>query len=122
MKPLPLRIFYLKYLQSMIFRCSGNFRKISNKNILCGVILIKNRCFEQSVCKFSKRETLLPVFSGEIFENEWIWTAASEHFEIAPCNVIRFLTVKIYLVFFDNVTLNVNIEILKTNTLELSIE
>ena len=32
---------------------------------------------------------LPPVFSGEIFENKWLWTSASEPFEIVACNVIR---------------------------------
>ena len=36
------------------------------------------------------------MFPGEIFENGWLWTATSEQSEITSCNVIQFLTVKIY--------------------------
>ena len=64
------------------------------ENILGGVILVYNRYPEQSVCNLTKRRTLPPVFPGEIFENGWLWTTASEQSEIAACNVIRFLTIK----------------------------
>ena len=39
--------------------------------------------------------------------------AASEQSNIAACNVIWFLTIKISFGFFYNVTLNVNTEFLK---------
>ena len=65
------------------------------ENILGGVILVYNRHSEQPVCNLTKRRTLPPVFPGEIFENGWLWTAASEQSKIAACNVIRFLTIKI---------------------------
>ena len=61
----------------------------------------------------TKRRTLPPVFSGEIFENGWLWTAASEQSKIFACNVIRFLTIKFLSALFHNVTLNVNVEFLK---------
>ena len=38
-------------------------------NILGGDILVYNRYSEQPVCNLTKRRTLPPVFSGEIFEN-----------------------------------------------------
>ena len=37
-----------------------------------------NRYSEQSVCNLTKRRTLPSLFSGEIFENGWLWTVASE--------------------------------------------
>ena len=40
-------------------------------------------------------KNLPPVFSGEIFEFGGLWTAASEQSEMAACNVIRFVTIKI---------------------------
>ena len=61
-------------------------------NIFGGVILVYSRYFEQSVWNLTKRRTLAPVFSGEIFENRWLWTAASEQ---SACDVIRFGTIKI---------------------------
>ena len=44
-------------------------------NIIGRVILVYNRYSQQSVCK---------------------WAAASEQSEIVACNVIQFLTIKIY--------------------------
>ena len=88
------------------------------ENILDGVILVYNRHSEQSVCNLTKRRTLPLVFPGEIFENEWQWTAASEQFKIAACHVIRFLTIKFFSAFFYNITLNINIEFLKIATSE----
>ena len=38
-------------------------------NILGGAILVYNRYSEQPVCNLTKRRTLPPVFSGEIFKN-----------------------------------------------------
>ena len=96
MSSLLLRIYL-----SQIFTISDiwAFRKLSidfQENFLCRVIL-KNRYSEQSLCNLAKRRTLPPVFSGEIFENGWLWTAAFEESEIAAFNVILFLTMKIYL-------------------------
>ena len=68
----------------------------------------------------TKKKNLPPVFSGEIFENGWVWTAAFEQSKIAACNVIRFLTIKILSAFFYNVTLN--IEYLKIATSETTSE
>ena len=65
------------------------------ENILGGDILVYKSYSEQPVCNLSERRTLLAVFSGEMFENGWLWTAASEQTKIAACNVIRFLTIKI---------------------------
>ena len=60
-----------------------------------GAILVYNRYSEQSVCNLFKRRTLPPVFSGEIFENGWLWTAPPEQSKIADCNVIGFFSIKI---------------------------
>ena len=49
------------------------------ENFFGVVILVYNSCSEQSVCNLTKRRTLPPEFSGEIFKNGWLWTAASEH-------------------------------------------
>ena len=38
-----------------------------------------------------------PVFSGEIFENGWLRTAAAKQPEITAWDVIQFLTMKISL-------------------------
>ena len=64
------------------------------ENILGGAILVYNR-YSLSVCNLTKRRALSPVFFREIFENGWLWTAASEQSMIAACNVIRFLTIAI---------------------------
>ena len=45
---------------------------------LGGLILVYNRYSEQSVCNLTKRRTLPLVFSGEIIQNQWLQTAASE--------------------------------------------
>ena len=37
-----------------------------------GIILVYNRFSEQPLCSLTKRSTLPPVFSGEIFENGWL--------------------------------------------------
>ena len=41
-------------------------------------------------------DSLQPVLAGEVFENGWLRTADSEQSEITACDVIRFLTIKIY--------------------------
>ena len=61
------------------------------ENSLGGVILVYDRYSEPSVCNLTKRKTLTPDFSGEIFKNRWLWTAASEQGKIATCNVIEIL-------------------------------
>ena len=69
-------------------------RKLSEdfqENILGGVILVYDRYSEQSVCNLTKRRTLTPEFSEEIFKNGWLWTAASEQCEIY-CNSRTFIT------------------------------
>ena len=49
----------------------------------------------ESVCNLTKRRNQQPVFSGEIFENGWLWTAATEQSQITACDVIQFVTIKI---------------------------
>ena len=44
------------------------------ENILSGVILVYNRYSEQPICNLTKIRTQPPVFSGEIFDNGWLWT------------------------------------------------
>ena len=70
-----------------------------HENILGGAILVYNRYSEQSVCNLTKRRTLPQVFSGVIFENRWLLTAASEQSKISFLNspVISFLKLKNFL-------------------------
>ena len=75
----------------MIFRRSERFRKILGR-----VILVSYRYSEQSVCDLTKRRTRQPVFSGQIFENGWLRTAATEQSDITDCDVIQFLTIKFF--------------------------
>ena len=56
------------------------------ENILGGVVLAYDSYSDQSVCNLTISE-----FSGEIFKNGWLWTAASEQCKIAACNVTRIL-------------------------------
>ena len=75
MSPLLLRInLYQIFIINDIQKISEDFQV----NILCGVILVYNRYSEQPICNLAKRRTLPPIFSGESFENGWLWTAASE--------------------------------------------
>ena len=60
----------------MIFRHSKSFQKISKENICGGAILVYNRYSGQPVCNLTKRRTPPTVFSGKIFENGWLLTAA----------------------------------------------
>ena len=60
----------------MILRHSKSFQKISKENICGGAILVYNRYSGQPVYYFTKRRTPPPVFSGNIFENGWLLTAA----------------------------------------------
>ena len=61
------------------------------ENIFGEVILVYDRYSEQSDCNLTKRSNLTSKFSGEIFKNGWLWTAASKQCEIAACNVIYLL-------------------------------
>ena len=45
--------------------------EVFHENNFGGVILIYNHYSEQSVCNLTKRRTLPPFFSGEIFKNGW---------------------------------------------------
>ena len=42
-----------------------------HENILCGVVLVYHGYSEQSVCHLTKRRTLPPLLSGEIFKTGW---------------------------------------------------
>ena len=85
------QIFTIYDIQAF-WKLSEDFKQ----NIIDEAILVYNRYFEQSVCNLTKTRAVLPVFSGEIFENGWLWMAASEQSKIAAsCNVIRLLTIKI---------------------------
>ena len=53
------------------------------------------------------------MFSGENFENGWLWTAATEQSKITACDIIQFLTMKTSFGIPLDVTFNVNIEFLK---------
>ena len=55
-----------------------NISKDFQENILGGAILVYNHYSEQPVCNLTKRRTPPPVFSGEIFENGWFWTASEQ--------------------------------------------
>ena len=74
----------------MIFRRFESFRKILGR-----VILVYFCYSEQSVCNLTKRRTLQPIFFGEILENGWLRTAASEQSELTASDLIQFLTIKI---------------------------
>ena len=87
-------------------------RKLSEdfqENILGGVILVYDRYSEQSVCNLTKRRTLTPEFSGEMFKN-------------GGCGRLLLSSVRQLLVmqfaYSYNVRLNVNIEFLKITTSE----
>ena len=67
------QIFTIYDIQALQ-RLSEDFQE----NILGGVILVCNCQSEQLVCNLTKRRTLTPVFSGDIFENGWLRRAASE--------------------------------------------
>ena len=79
------------------------------ENILDGAILVYNYHFEQSVCNLTKRRILPLVFSGKIFKNEGLCTAAPEQFKKAAGNVIQFLTIKVSFSTCYNVTLDVKV-------------
>ena len=48
-----------------------NLSEDFQENILDGAILVYNRYSEQSVYNLTKRRTLTPSFSGEIFKYRW---------------------------------------------------
>ena len=75
----------------MIFSRSKIFQKILGR-----VILVYYCYCEQSVCNLTKRRTLQPIFSGEIYENGWLPTAASEQSEITAYDIIEFLTINFF--------------------------
>ena len=52
------------------------------------------RYSEQTVCNLTKRRTQQLMFSGQIFENGWLRTAATEQSEITACDAIQFLKIK----------------------------
>ena len=56
------------------------------KKLLGRVILVWNCYSKQSAYDLIKRRTLLPLLSGESFENVWLWMAASRQSEIAALN------------------------------------
>ena len=68
------------------------FRRFSRKHSWWSHFSIQSLLWTVNL---TKRRTLPPVFSEEIFENKWLWVAASERSKIAACNVIQFLTIKI---------------------------
>ena len=119
MSSLQLSMNLPQVFKSMIFRHSESFRKI-----LCRVILVYYCYSEQSICNLTKRRTLQLIFSGEIFENGWLRTAAFEQSDITACDVTQFLTIKISFGILSQRTFNINTEFLKIATLEpiLSIE
>ena len=86
------------------------------ENTLGRVIVVYNCFSKQSLCNLTKRMTLPLLFPGEIFQNGWLWTAASEQSRIAACNFIRFLRIKIFFRILYKITLNVNIDFLKIAT------
>ena len=77
---------------SNIYNLSEDFQE----NILGRVTLVYNRNSKQPAYHLTEIRTLLPVFSGKIFENGWLWTAGSEQSKIATCNVIRFLSINFF--------------------------
>ena len=89
MSPLLLRINVPQIFTIYDIQALRNFRKISKKTFLV-------ESFQYIIATLnSQRRTLTPVFSGKVFENGWLWMAASEQSETAACNVIWFLTIKI---------------------------
>ena len=83
MSSLLLRINLLQIFTIYDIQALQKLSEDSQGNILGGVTLVHNRYSEQLVCNLTKRRTLPPVFSGNVFENGWLWTAASEQSMIA---------------------------------------
>ena len=78
MSPLLLRTNLHQVFTVYDIQALQNLSEDFQENIIGGAILVDNRYSEQPVCNSTKRRTPPPVFSGEIFENGWLWTAASE--------------------------------------------
>ena len=81
MSPLLLRINLPQIFTIYDIYALWNLSKDFQENILRGIVAIYNRYSEQSVYNLTKRRTLPPVFSRDIFKNGWLWTAASEQSE-----------------------------------------
>ena len=78
---------FTTYNIQVLRKLSQDFRE----NIRSEVILVYCHNSEQPVCNLAKRKTLTPEFFGEIFKNGQLWTAASEQYEKAACNVIHII-------------------------------
>ena len=77
------------YIIYALRKVSENFQE----NIIGGVLLVYDRYSEQSLYNLTKRRTVTPEFSGEMFKNGWLWCmAASEQCEIAACYLYTFIT------------------------------
>ena len=81
MSPLLLRINLSQIFTIYDIQALQKLSEDFQENILSGVILVYNRYSEQPICNLTKRRTLPPVFSGEIFENRGLWTAASKQYK-----------------------------------------
>ena len=78
MSPLLLRTNLHQLFTVYDIQALQNLSEDFQENIIGGAILVDNRYSKQPVCNLTKRRTPPPVFSGEIFENGWLWTSASE--------------------------------------------
>ena len=78
MSPLLLRTNLPQMFTIYDIQALRNLSEDFQENFLGGGILVYNRYSEQTVRNLTKRMTPPPVFSGEILENGWLWTAASE--------------------------------------------
>ena len=78
MSPLLLRTYLPQIFTIYDIYALRNLSEDFQENILGGAILVYNRYSERTVCNLTKRKTPPPVFSGEIFKNGWLWTAAFE--------------------------------------------
>ena len=79
MSPLLLRTNLPQIFTNYDIYAPSNLSEDFQGNFLGGGTLVYNRYSEQTVRNLTKRRTSPPIFSGEIFENGWLWTAASEH-------------------------------------------
>ena len=78
MSPLLLRINFSEIYTIYDIQALQKLSEDLQENILSGVILICDRYSEQPICNLTKIRKLPPVFSREIFENSWLWKAASK--------------------------------------------
>ena len=78
MSPLLLRTNLPQIFTIYDIQAIRNLSEDFLENVLGGDILVYNRYSEQTVRNLTKKRTPPPVFSGEVFENGWLWTAASE--------------------------------------------